>query len=339
MTRVDQMDLYSGPEPEKGDWIADLRAGQGVDGLFAVQRAGTRPRRNGEPFLTLDLSDRTGRIGAVGWDHAHLADRILEGGVIHIRGQVDAYQGSLQIKIDELETVTGSVPPEFFVAAGPQDREVLAARLEQVRAGVTTPHLKALLDRLFDDDGLREAYLRAPAAKLRHQAYVGGLAEHSLNMAEHARYCAGFYPELDGDLLVTAALLHDIGKIYEYRMDVVIDYSDEGRLVGHIVIGERMVRQAAGQVPDFPESVLMHLSHLILSHQGRLEHASPVTPMTLEALVLFALDSLDSRVATFRDIRSRHEGQERRWSEWDRLDEQFWFLGNQAHPGSGSTEE
>lgn len=334
MTRADQMDLYSRPESEKGDWIADLRAGQGVEGLFAVQRAGTRPRRTGDPFLTLELSDRTGRVGAVGWDLAHLADRIPEGGVVRLRGQVDSYQGSLQIKVEELEVVTTPVPPGFFVASGPQGRDELAARLEQVRAGVSAPHLQALLEALFDDEGLREAWLRAPAAKLRHQAYVGGLAEHSLNMAEHARYCAGFYPELDGDLLVTAALVHDLGKIHEYRMDTVIDYSDEGRLVGHIVIGERLVRRAAEQVPDFPEPVLLHLSHLILSHQGRLEHASPVTPMTLEALVLYALDPLDSRVATFRDIRTRHEGHQRRWSEWDRLDGQFWFLGEPGDPGS-----
>jgi 3'-5' exoribonuclease len=326
MQRGDQMDLYT-RGPDKGHWIEELEAGQPVDGLFAVVRVGTRPKRTGDPFLTLDLADRTGRIGAVGWEHAHLAGRLREGEVVRVRGQVDTWQGSLQIKLDTVEPAGSGVPPGYFVPEGPQDRATLQARLDRIRAEITTPWLRELLERLFEGEGLTEAYLTAPAAKLRHQAYVGGLAEHSLNMAEHARYCARFYPELDGDLLVTAALLHDIGKIWEYRIDTIIDYTDAGRLEGHIVIGDRLVRRIAEGVTGFPPEARRHLSHLILSHQGRLEYASPVTPMTLEALVLYALDVLDSRVATFRDVRERHAGEERRWSDYDRLDEQFWYLG------------
>ncbi len=322
----DQIDLY-GKGPDKGDWIEELEPGHPVAGLFALVRVGTRPKRTGEPFLTLELADRTGRIGAVGWEHAPLAGRLHEGEVVRVSGQVDTYQGSLQIKLEVVEPAGSGVPAEYFVTEGPQERASLKARLEGVRAGITTPWLRELLERIFEGEGLLEAYLTAPAAKLRHQAYVGGLAEHSLNMAEHARYCADFYPELDGDLLVSAALLHDIGKIWEYRIDTIIDYTDAGRLEGHIVMGDRLVRRIADQVPGFPAEARSHLSHLILSHQGRLEYASPVTPMTLEALVLFALDTLDSRVATFRDIRDRHAGEDRRWSAWDRLDEQFWFLG------------
>ena len=326
MRSDDQMDLY-GKGPDKGDWIEELESGRPVKGLFALVRVGTRPKRSGDPFLTLELADRTGRIAAVGWEHAHLAGRLHEGDVVRVNGQVDTYQGSLQIKLDVVEPAGTGAPPEYFVPEGPQDRASLSDRLDRVRSAITTPWLRELLDRIFEGEGLLEAYLTAPAAKLRHQAYVGGLAEHSLNMAEHARYCAGFYPELDGDLLVTAALLHDIGKIWEYRIDTIIDYTDAGRLEGHIVMGDRLVRRIAEAVPGFPDEARGHLSHLILSHQGRLEYSSPVTPMTLEALVLYALDTLDSRVATFRDIRDRHAGEDRRWSAWDRLDEQFWFLG------------
>jgi len=320
-----QTDLYGGGQ-EKGDWLSELRQGQQVRGVFAVGQVATRPTRTGNAFLSLVLRDRTGTMDAVGWEHAHLAPRLEVGSIVQVSGLVDEYQGNPQIKLTELVPLEEPVDPTFFLPEGPEDREQLAERLARIREGIATPHLQQLLDLLFEQEGLLDAYLRFPAAKHRHQAYVGGLAEHSLNMAEHARYCAGFYPELDGDLLVTAALLHDIGKLEEFRMDTVIDYTDAGRLEGHIVLGDRLVRRVAESIPDFPAEQCMLLSHLILSHQGRLEHASPVTPKSLEGLVLYVLDMLDSRVATWRDIR-RKEGEERRWSAYDRLDEQFWFLG------------
>lgn len=308
-----------------------------VSGLFAVVQVTTRSTKSGQPFLILELRDRTGHIRAVGWEHAHFAEQIETGSVVWLTGAVDEYQGDPQIKLSDVRLGGGEVPPHYFVPEGPQDSETLQARLEEVRATVTTPYLKALLDCVFNDDALREGYFLAPAAKLRHQAYVGGLAEHSLNMAEHALHCARFYPDLNRDLLVTGALLHDIGKIEEYRIDTVIEFSDAGRMEGHIVLGDRLVRRLADGIESFPEDAKMQLSHLILSHQGRLEHASPVTPKSLEAVVLYALDLLDSRVATYRDIRDRHAGQKRRWSDYDRLDEQFWFLGDGAagSPGGG----
>jgi len=323
----EQTDLYENASSDKGDLIADMRTGMTVEGLFAVMQAATRPTKSGQPFLTLELRDHTGHIRAVGWEHAHLIDQLGTGKVIWLEGTVDEYQGDPQIRLTDLRVTTGDSPPEFFVPAGPQDREMLKARLDRVLGEVKTPCLSELLDRIFGDADLLGAYLRAPAAKLRHQAYVGGLAEHSLNMAEHAMHCADFYPELNRDLLVTGALLHDIGKIEEYRIDTVIEFSDVGRMEGHIVLGDRLVRRMADQIADFPEDLRMQLSHLILSHQGRLEYASPVTPKSIEAVVLYVLDLLDSRVATWRDIRDRYAGQNRRWSDYDRLDERFWFLG------------
>lgn len=325
-----QTDLYEGGTPDKGNWVEDLKPGLTAEGIFAVASAAARPKKDGKAFLSLELQDRTGSIAAVAWDHAHLAPRLAPGSVVSASGIVDTYQGQPQFKITELELLEEEIPSRFFLPEGQQDRETLHSRLSDIRSSIETPHLVELLDRIFDEEGLLEPYLEAPAAKLRHQAYVGGLAEHSLNMAEHAAYCSRFYPEIDGDLLVTAALLHDIGKIFEYRVDTVIDYSDEGRLEGHIVIGDRLIRRAADSIAGFPEDVKMHLSHLILSHQGRLEYGSPVTPKSLEAVVLYALDLLDSRVATFRDIRDSYAGEDRTWSDYDRLDERFWYLKSGA---------
>ncbi len=321
-----EANLSGGEGFDKGHWIEDLKPGLTVKGVFAVSRAAARPKKDGSSFLSLELQDRTGRMTAVAWEHAHLAPQLGRGAVVRVSGVVDTFQERPQVKVARMELVSEDVPPELFLPAGHQERELLESRMADVRSKVETPYLKAILAKVFDEDQLLGSYLTAPAAKLRHQAYVGGLAEHSLNMAEHALYCAGFYPELDRDLLVVATLFHDIGKIFEFRVDTSIDYSDEGRLVGHIVIGERLVRQAADSIADFPEEVKMHLSHLILSHQGRLEYGSPVKPQSLEAVVLYALDLLDSRVATFLDIRDSHKGEDRTWSDYDRLDDRFWYL-------------
>ena len=332
----EQINLYDNPALDKGDWVGSLRPGMGVRGLFAVVQVTTKNTKAGQPFLSLELRDRTGSIGAVGWDHAAWAERLEAGSVIRLSGSVDEYMGNPQIKLSNLDIVQAEVSPGYFVPEGPQDRDTLQGRLEAAIDGITTPHLRTLLEKVFGDQERLREYLAAPAAKLRHQAYVGGLAEHSLNMADHARHCADYYTELDRDLLITACLLHDIGKIEEYRIDTVIDFTDAGRLEGHIVLGDRLVRRLTDEIPTFPDEARMHLSHLILSHQGRLEYASPVTPKSLEAIVLYALDMLDSRVATWRDIRDRHEGQDRRWSDYDRLDERFWFLGWRP-PEEGAT--
>ncbi len=327
----EQTDLYhrggGGEHPDKGQYIEEFVSGRTVTGLFAVAMVGRRLKKDGSPFLRLELQDRTGRIAAVAWEHGHLASRLENGTILRVTGLVGTYQDKPQLTVSDIQVVTHRVPAEYFMTESREGREELGARLAKVLEGIEDEHLIRLLDEIFDGEGLREAWLEAPAAKKKHQAYLGGLAEHSLNMAEHARWCAGFYPEINGDLLVTAALLHDIGKIFEYRVTTVIDYSDTGRLEGHVVIGDRMVRRVADRIPDFPAALKMHLSHLILSHQGRLEYGSPVLPKTLEALVLYALDLLDSRVAAYRDIRESHRGEKRTWSDYDRLEERFWFLG------------
>jgi len=333
---AEQTDLYhrgDAEHPDKGQYIEEFVTGRTVTGLFAVAMVGRRLKKDGSAFLRLELQDRTGKIAAVAWEHGHMAGRLENGTIVRVTGLVGTYQDKPQLTVSDIQVVSSSMPAEYFLAGGHEDRRELADRLARIEATIENPHLRALLTEIFDTEGLRDAWLEAPAAKMKHQAYLGGLAEHSLNMAEHARWCAGFYTEINGDLLVTAALLHDIGKIFEYRVTTVIDYSDTGRLEGHVVIGDRLIRRIADGIPGFSDDLKMHLSHLILSHQGRLEYGSPVVPKTLEALVLYAIDLLDSRVAAYRDVRESHRGEKRTWSDYDRLDERFWFLGLSGDEG------
>jgi len=161
----EQTNLYDNPALDKGDWVGSLRPGMGVRGLFAVAQVATKMTKAGQPFLSLELRDRTGSIGAVGWDHAPWAERMRVGSVIRLSGSVDEYMGNLQIRLSDLEVVEADVPPGYFVPEGPQDRETLRERLDATIGGVTAPHLRTLLEKVFGDQERLREYLTAPAAK------------------------------------------------------------------------------------------------------------------------------------------------------------------------------
>ncbi|HHY59264.1 MAG TPA: CRISPR-associated endonuclease Cas3'', partial [Clostridia bacterium] len=178
--------------------------------------------------------------------------------------------------------------------------------LQQKIAGIANPHLQSLVRQIFGDETLAEQFRRAPAAKAHHQAYLGGLLEHTLNVVKLAEQIAAAYEGVDRDLLLTGALLHDIGKIYEYRYDVFIDYTDAGRLLGHIVIGAGLVQERLRDLPDFPETLKLKVLHMIVSHHGRYEWQSPKRPKFLEAAILHQADYLDAEVDKFLQARNNY---------------------------------
>jgi 3'-5' exoribonuclease len=202
-----------------------------------------------------------------------------------------------------------------------QANEQLVRWIESVKQ----PHLRMLLDDIFDDLGLRKKFLDAPGGKNWHHSTIGGLAEHTLSMVKLADAMASHYPQLHRDLLVTATLLHDIGKVFELTFEPALDYTSEGRLIGHISQGALLVDRRIGAIEGFPDELRKQLLHLILSHQGGGDKGSPVKPMTLEALVLHYIDELDSRVSAFEQVRERTpENQE--FSEFQRLMDRFFYF-------------
>ena len=283
--------------------VADLRDdGREVVACYLVHDKQKRDTRAGKPFLTLTLGDRTGTIEAKVWDDAERLDALIgPDEVVGVRGRIGSYQDKLQLTITILQPVeVGDDDLEVFLPSSPRDRQQMCRELDALVATVSDVPLRTLLVRCVGKGTqLGRQFRIHPAAKKNHHAYLGGLLEHSISVAKAAdRLCAHYREQgadLDRDLLVTAALLHDIGKVRELAARRSFVYTDEGQLLGHILIGLQMVTREAEQIGVRADR-LLHLQHLIASHQGRLEWASPKVPMTLEAVILHTADELDAKM-------------------------------------------
>jgi 3'-5' exoribonuclease len=239
---------------------------------------------------------------------------------------VQAYNGQLQLVLSSLAAEPGA-DAALFLPKSPCDPGELWEGLAAAKQGVANNHLQRLLRALFGDQEFRRAFERAPAAKAAHHAYVHGLLEHTVSVAGLARLIAGHYPHLDADLLITGALLHDIGKVEELTLGPPLDYTDAGRLEGHLVLGARMLEARVAKLKGFPPAVAAHLRHMILSHHGTEEFGSPIKPKTPEALALHALDDLDAKTAMVRQIVTADGPGEARWSNFHRLLERHVYTG------------
>ncbi|HHW06959.1 MAG TPA: HD domain-containing protein [Clostridia bacterium] len=295
-------------------FVAELEIGQPVYNVFQVRRKELLPfKEKPGKFLSLSLGDKTGEIDAKLWDNAedeaaglNIADFVL------VKGVVTTYNQRPQITLETVKKV--NVKPAdlvYFLPTSPRDVAEMWEELQQKIAQVANPHLQNLLRQVFADETLAEQFRRAPAAKSHHQAYLGGLLEHTLNVMRLAEQIAAAYEGIDRDLLLTGAVLHDIGKIYEYRYDLFIDYTDAGRLLGHIVMGANLVQDRIRSLPDFPETLKLKVLHMIVSHHGRYEWQSPKRPKFLEAAILHQADYLDAEVDKF--LQAKHNYSQESW--------------------------
>jgi 3'-5' exoribonuclease len=316
-------------------FVSELAAGSTIDEVFLLAERNTAYKKDGNPFLNVTLSDRTGQVKGVVWDQV---ERILaaasEGDFVHVRAQVGEYRGSLQAVIKDMVRV----PPEQvdagdFLATTARDVGKMMDRLREMTGRMKTPHLKALFDAFWADTAFVAAYRRAPAAKHMHHAYIGGLLEHTLSMAVLSETIAGHYSGVDRDLLLAGVILHDVGKIRELAYTNSIDYTDEGRLLSHIVIGLSMLDEKLKQVPDFPTDQAHLLKHMIVSHHGAREFGSPEPPKTIEAVLLNYIDEMDSRVNSIREYVAK-DPSEGSWTPYHRLLERHFYKG----PAASDTE-
>jgi len=290
--------------PIKGRFVVDLKPGEPVDEIFALSEKVLGKKRDGNSYLTMTLSDRSGGIRAVMWENADLAaTNIRKGKLVQVKGSVSEYQGQLQVVVKEvLPFPATDIDPEAFLPKTRRNIEDMFDKLYSISQSIKDEHLKKLLKAFFDDSELMTQFKKAPAAKMMHHAYVGGLLEHTLSMVRLSDAIAGHYRGIDRDLLSAGALLHDIGKTKEFIYDHVIDYSDGGRLLGHIVIGVRILEEKLKEIRDFPDEKAMLLKHLVLSHHGSREYGSPEVPKTVEAVLLHYIDEIDSKINGIREF-------------------------------------
>ena len=286
----------------KGVFVKDLVEGLEVEGVFLVQRKSTRRTREGRPFLGLVLYDRSGTVDGQVWDDSEaFGVSFAERDFLRVRGIVDRFRDRLQLRVAACALcLREELSPEDFLPSSSRPAGEMRAELSSRIRSVANPHLRALLERFEVDSGLMNAITLSPAASVVHHDFVGGLLEHTLSLMAAADAIARVYPDVDRDLLLAGAFLHDLGKVRELEPVPGFPYSDEGQLIGHIVLGYEITMREVDALPGFPPELRTELGHLILSHQGEYEWGSPKRPKTLEAIVLHYLDNLDSKVNVFR---------------------------------------
>jgi 3'-5' exoribonuclease len=296
-----------------------------VEGFFVVRKKELREYTRGKYLLT-ELGDNSGRIDAKMWEPDRFCfEELADGMVVKVRGQVTEYNGKLEITITKIRQASDD---EYdladILAHSSQSKEHRQARLQALTDKIENTYIKLLVQSFWNDAEFLEQFLKAAAGKLWHHAYIGGLSEHSANVGELALRVAAGYDFLNKDYLIFGGLLHDAGKVQTYTSDMVLDYTDEGRLINHICLCDAWICERAHKIDGFPEKLLMKLRHMILAHQGELAYASPVVPMMPEAFVLYYCDEIDSKMGAIDRIRSRQRAAG--WSEYVKMLDRFLYF-------------
>ncbi len=289
----------------KDFFVADAirHENQTVTAYFVIAALSVRDRKPSGQYLALTLADKTGTFEARMWEEfAEVIATCSEGCYVKAQGQISKYQGKFQITLSKLRSAANTeVDPTDFLPATQFDVEAMWAELRGYADGFANEDLKRLVFAFLDDEEIGPAFRTAPAAKVLHHAWLGGLLEHVVTLVRVCRAAAPFYPEVDPDLLMTGAILHDIGKVRELHWGTSFGYTLEGQMIGHISIAQGMLREKVRALGSFPEKLRVLVEHMILSHHGKYEFGSPKLPMTPEALLLNALDDLEAKMQVMRN--------------------------------------
>jgi len=282
-------------------WIENIADGQLVDGVYYLRAKNLGTSKAGKRYLTLTLSDRTGELEGKIWENAEEFDaKAAPGDFIFIQARGNVWQNQVQLVINYFERVNQSeVDSKLFLPVCPRDTAIYWSAVEKLVAGLGDAPLRALCRAALDDPEIGAGLQKAPAATAVHQAYIGGLIEHVCSIMLLAHRMCEQYPTLDRDLLLAGALFHDLGKIRELSYALVLDYTDEGKLIGHHVFGIQYLNRLAEKIEDLPRERVMQLEHMIISHHGRPEFGSVKPPMFAEAAVLHHIDNIDTKVFGF----------------------------------------
>ena len=309
-------------------FVKDLKPGKEVAEFFVLRKKEIK-EYDGQSFLKLELGDRTGRIDGVVWDNPEqVYDQAQTGEIVKIKGWVSTYKENPQLKVDKLRKAKEEeIDLSDFLPASERDLDSLYQEFEKAVFTIQNRYLRRLLELLMEDSTLMEKLKKTPGGKLWHHAYVGGLLEHTLRVVQICEKAASMYELVNRDLLITGALVHDIGKINAYSAKGFFDYTDEGRLVGHIVSGDELIDKKIQMIDGFPSDLALQLKHLILSHQGQLEFASPVVPKTTEAIILHYADEMDAKADAFIHIIKTQKVKGKKWSDWIHLINRYIYLG------------
>ena len=302
----------------KSPFVGNLAPNNVVTAQFLVLSKEIRQKKTGEPYLSLHLADRTGQMEAKMWDNVpEVMDTFDRDDFVKVKGLLQVYQNRSQFTIHRLRRLQDhEVELADYFPCSDRDPDQMFRELQTIIGNLGNPHLRALLEAVFHDPHIASKYKIAPAAKTIHHACRGGLLEHVLSLCELCRLSASHYKNVDLELLVSGAILHDLGKVEELSYSRSFGYSAEGQLLGHIIIGLRIVGSKIDQIPDFPPKLRTLLEHMIISHHGELEFGSPKVPAFAEALLLHHLDNLDSKMDALSGALKRDHVVEGEFTGW-----------------------
>jgi len=293
-------------------FVKDLTADQSITTFFLVHEKEIRNTTGGKPYLRMELGDRSGTVEARMWEQFEIAAKSIgRDDFVKVQARVEIYRNRPQLSLQQFRLAR---PEEIdladYLPHTPHNVEELYQRLLRYVDGMKNPWLKQLVARILNEPAIAPRYKRAPAAKVMHHAYLGGLLEHVVGLCGLAKLVAAHYPELDLDLLLTAAMLHDVGKLDELCFERSVAYTTEGQLLGHIVMELETVAKAMDAIGGFPAKLKTVVQHILISHHGQYEFGSPKLPMIREALVFHYLDDMDSKMAAVRAALAIESGEE-----------------------------
>lgn len=308
--------------------IKDLRDKDSVDGLFLLKDKQVAVGKNGRPFMTLLLGDASGQLDGRAWDNVENLSREVEtGDIVKIKGAIQIFQNRKQLVIHRMEKVDAStVNFDDFIPKSSKNPEDLFAELLKIVKSMSNPSLRQLTFDTLEDPEIRPLFLRAPAAKSIHHAWIGGLLEHVLSITKTMEFMAIHYPFLNRDLLIFGAVFHDIGKVWELSWDQGISYTNRGRLIGHMEMACELIDRKSAKILGFDSELRDICKHIVLSHHGKLEYGSPKRPKFLEAMIVAMVDDLDSKMSTVKTIIDNERGGSEGWSRYSDLFDRYFLL-------------
>ncbi len=302
-------------------FVTDLQANQSITTTFLVKSKEMKSKKTGEPYLALTLGDKSGDLDAKMWDHVEEVEQSFDrDDFVKVKGQVQVYRNRTQLTIHKLRRCQDEeVDFADYFPKTTKDVEVMFEELLGIVDGIENSHLRELLMSLLLDEELSAKFKQAPAAKSLHHAWLGGLLEHTLSLCKLCRLVTQHYSGLDQDLLLAGAVLHDIGKTRELSYTRSFAYTNEGQLLGHMILELDLVREKISQIDGFPPDLKILIQHLIISHHGEHEFGSPKMPMFPEALVLHCLDNLDSKLEAMKFILRTDSNVEGDWTGYNQM--------------------
>jgi 3'-5' exoribonuclease len=324
--------------------LIDLRKGNPFDHFLMIRKLELRNTKAGKEFLSLELGDKSGSLNSNVWNDTAGFDQISKkgevGNVVKVSGSVDEFQGNLQLKVKSirLTETRDSVNPQDFLPKSVRDPSEMEKELFARIKLISNKHVSELLKNVFSGARL-ENFKKAPAGKSWHHGYIHGLIEHTIEMIRICDLMCDIHPELNRDLLISGTMLHDFGKTEELSYDSAFEYSDKGKLIGHIVICASIIEAEAKQIPGFPDELKNLLIHLVLSHQGKLEYASPVVPKTLEAIALYQADELSAKVNAYKSTLQSEKMTQGNWTKFIHLAQTDLYKGGAAGESEEETKE